>query len=126
MSPGTFRKRKYLMPPMSPDRSSIQSSGYMIVCWSVGFGAGRVGVVAMTQYFVSSVGRLDGVEPGLEPVDVLARERERPLRDLRGAAGALDVRDGERLPDEQMAVADREGVAVERADRRAGSAVALG
>jgi hypothetical protein len=27
VSRGTLRKRKYLMPPMSPERSSSQSSG---------------------------------------------------------------------------------------------------
>ena len=27
MSPGTLRKRKYLMPPTRPDRSSSQSTG---------------------------------------------------------------------------------------------------
>ncbi len=30
VSPGTLRKRKYLIPPTRPDRSSSQSTGIMI------------------------------------------------------------------------------------------------
>ncbi len=45
--------------------------------------------------------------------------------DLRGAADTVDVRDGERLADEEMTVPDRERIPVERAHGRAGDPVAL-
>ena len=67
VSRGTLRKRKYLIPPISPERSSSQSSGYSAPPRS-GRGAGSS----------SRRGRhyrrhLDRVEPGLGPVDVDAR-----------------------------------------------------
>src|SRR5690348_3653075 len=70
--------------------------------------------------------RLDGIEPGLEAVHVLTREGEGPLVDHGRRAGAVDVRHGERLADVQVAVPDRERVAVERTHGRAGDAVSLG
>src|SRR5439155_16053714 len=73
-----------------------------------------------------SVRGLNRVEPRLDPVDVLARERVRPLVDLGGRAGAVDMADGVRLAEVETAVADRERVAVERSHRRPGDAVALG
>src|SRR6266508_134659 len=72
-----------------------------------------------------SGGRLDRVEPGLDAVDVLARERVRPLLDLRARARALDLADRVRLAEVELAVADRVRVPVERAHRRAGGPVAL-
>src|SRR4051794_9962666 len=122
VSPGTLRKRKYLIPPTSPERSSIQSTGYRIVCWICSLRVSR----RVAMVFLRSVGRLDGIEPGLETVHVLAREGERPLVDHGRRADAVDVRDRERLADEEVAVADREGVAVERAYRRTGDPVPLG
>ena len=51
----------------------------------------------------------------------------RPYRLIRARApGALDAGDAEELADEEVALADRELGAVERADGRAGGAVALG
>ncbi len=110
------------MPPTSPDRSSSQSTGYRIVCWIC---SGRVRLRVATV--ASSVRRLDRDR---------ARTRARP-RARRGTrastcgsapcAPAPSTWETEiRLADEQAAVADRERVAVERAHRRAGDAVALG
>src|SRR5881227_926521 len=82
-------------------------------CWS------------LRQAYGSCVRRLDRVQPRLEAVDGLARVGEIGRVDARARALALDVRDGERLPDEQVPVDDAERVAVEAANRRAGRAVAL-
>src|SRR4051794_9255874 len=71
------------------------------------------------------MGRLDGIEPGLDAVHVLTRERERPLVDLRLPAGPLDVGDRERLAEMQVAAPDRVRVSVERTHGRAGGAVPL-
>src|SRR5579862_9443385 len=72
-----------------------------------------------------SVRRLDRVEPGLDSAHMLAREGERPLVDLCLGAGSLDVRDRERRAEVEVAVLDRERVAVERAHRRPGGPVAF-
>src|SRR5436305_2266797 len=120
MSPGTLRKRKYLTPPTRPERSSSQSSGYMIAPWICCFGV--CGRVAIRE---SSMRGLDGIKPGLEAAHVLAGVRERPLVDRRGGSGPVDARDGEWLADEEVPVANRVGVAVERTDGRAGGAAPL-
>src|SRR5215211_8003432 len=105
-----------------PDRSSIQSTGYRIACWSCyPRVALRVAMISPSP----SVWGLDRVEPGLEAVDVLAGERERPLLDLRARASTLDVADRVRLAEVEVAVANRVRVAVERAHGRPRRAVAL-
>src|SRR5262245_4050993 len=70
--------------------------------------------------------RLDRVEDLLPAVDVLTRPGELVLVDRGVLALPGDVRDAERLAEDQVAVDDRELVAVERAHRRAGRAVPLG
>ena len=72
------------------------------------------------------LGRLPRIEQALDAVDVLARSGKRVARDLRGGAGSFDVRDAVRPEQHEIAVADLELVAVERAHGRAGGAVSLG
>src|SRR3954470_16856922 len=72
------------------------------------------------------VGRVDGIEELLDPVDVLTGADELVLVDLRLRAGAVDLRDRVLAQQNQPALADIELVAVESADRRACCAVPLG
>ena len=85
MSRGTLRKRKYLTPPTSPERSSSQSSGYIATCRS----GSRFRPWLRRRS--PSVRRLDGVEHSSRPVDVLARARRALLVDLRLRARAVDL-----------------------------------
>ena len=120
MSPGTLRKRKYLIPPtdecpralLEPVERVQQQLEELVVC----------GLASSSP----SAGRLDRVEPGLDPVNVLTGAGERILVDLRVRSGPVDLGDREGLAEEQAAVVDPELVAVERADRRPRGAVALG
>src|SRR5918911_1961335 len=78
-SAGTLRKRKSLTPPTRPERSSSQSSGYWIAAsrrWRRADFLRRVGTAE-----AMSVGRLEGVEPGLGAVDVLPRAGQPVLVD---------------------------------------------
>src|SRR5690348_7410876 len=72
-----------------------------------------------------SVRRLNRVEDLLDAVDVLARAGELVGVDLGVFPLTVDVRDAERLAEDEVAVDDRVLVAVERPDRRAGRAVPL-
>ena len=54
------------------------------------------------------LGGLDRVEPGLDPVDVLARAGESVLGDLRLGALALDLADAVRLAEHEAPVRDRD------------------
>src|SRR5690349_15156677 len=74
---------------------------------------------------MSVVRRLEGIEPLLRPVEMLAWPGLLVLVDLRGRAGAHHVRDGVRAEEDQPAVGDLERVAVERADGRTGDPVSL-
>src|SRR5947207_3707000 len=70
--------------------------------------------------------RVEGIEPLLGPVDVLAGPRRLVLVDLRLRALAVDVRHREGAEQDEPTVDDRILVPVERAHGRAGGAVALG
>jgi hypothetical protein len=72
------------------------------------------------------VRRLERVEDRLRAVHVDARVDPVVRVDDRVRAIAVDLSDGVRLAEDEPAVEDREAIAVERADRRAGRAVALG
>src|SRR5439155_5645838 len=74
----------------------------------------------------SVVRRLDGIEPLLGPVEVLARAGLAVPVDLRLRARAVDLRHRERAEEDEPPVVDLEGPAIKRADGRAGCAVALG
>src|SRR5919108_670844 len=69
--------------------------------------------------------RLEGVEPLLRPVDMLAGSGEGVLGDPRLRALSVHVADAVRPLEKESSVADRVFVAVEGANRRAGRAVAL-
>src|SRR3954464_5227388 len=69
--------------------------------------------------------RVEGIEPLLRAVDVLARADRLVLVDLRLGALSVDVRYRERRQQHEAAVVDLVVVPVERAHRRAGGAVAL-
>src|SRR5581483_10762258 len=72
------------------------------------------------------MGRLEGIEPLLGPVDVLTRPGLLVLVDLGLRPGADDMRDRIRAEQDQAAVVDLERVTVERTHRRPGDAVSLG
>src|SRR2546428_6934008 len=69
--------------------------------------------------------RLEWIEDLLPGRDVLAGPGEAVPVDDRVLARSLDLRDAERLAEDQVAVANRVLVAVERAHGRTGGAVAL-
>src|SRR5580765_5827993 len=66
------------------------------------------------------------IEPPLDTVDVHAGVRLVVLHDPRARAHALNGSDAEQAAEDEVPVLDRELVPVERADGRAGAAVALG
>src|SRR5919204_472187 len=139
---------------MRPERSSSQSSGYWAARSICSLGDSRLraisdpsGELAETDVDRADVlgvrlsrtrsrrmlpdgsplgRRLQGIEPLLGAVDVLAGPRKPVLLDLRAPARADHLADAEGLAERETAVADVELVAVERADGRPGGAVALG
>src|SRR3954453_319578 len=114
---------------MRPERSSSQSSGYSTaICSRCLRSSARVGfrLVVVAISACSVVGRVDGIEDLLDPVDVLTRADELVLVDLRLRAGPVDLRDRVLAQQNQPALPDVELVAVEGADRRAGGAVPFG
>ena len=122
VSPGTLRKRKYLTaadeagPLLEPVEREVDRLLHPLLAHVGAWGCLRS---------PSVVRRVEGIEPLLGAVDVLARADELVLVDLRLRAAAVDVRDGVRAQQHEPAVLDLEVVAVERAHRRAGGAVAL-
>src|SRR4029079_3004775 len=122
MSCGTFRKRNHFVYPTRPERASVQSSGMSTA-------SARE---CLREVFVATTGSprrsrsRNRIEPPLDTVDVHAGVRFVVLHDPRARAHALNGSDAEQAAEDEVPVLDRELVPVERADGRAGAAVALG